>query len=52
MVNPGLIYPQGYPQFTSPPVISQEAPQGVQLPNHKVNPQTANQIIVGSDQNR
>lgn len=42
MVNPELMYPQGYPQFSSPLVIaqeaSQEASQGVQLPNHQANP--------------
>lgn len=38
IVNPGLMYPQGYPQFASPPVIAQETSQGVQLPNHQANP--------------
>lgn len=33
MVNPGLMYPRGYPPFASPPVISQATPQGIQLPN-------------------
>ncbi|XP_050897315.1 uncharacterized protein LOC127104154 [Lathyrus oleraceus] len=52
MVNQGLMYPQGYPQFASTPVIAQEAPRGVQLLNHQINPQTANQIAFGSDHNR
>ncbi|XP_050897112.1 uncharacterized protein LOC127103924 [Lathyrus oleraceus] len=49
MVNPGLVYPQGYPQIASTPVISQTTSQHVQLPNHQVNPQPTNQNVVGSD---
>ncbi|XP_050915086.1 uncharacterized protein LOC127130053 [Lathyrus oleraceus] len=37
MVNMGLMYPQGYPKFSSPPIITQETSQGVELPNHQTN---------------
>ncbi|XP_050889620.1 uncharacterized protein LOC127094899 [Lathyrus oleraceus] len=49
MVNQGLMYPQGYPQFSSPLVLTQEASQGVQLPSHQVKPQLSNDIVVGSE---
>lgn len=49
MVNQGLMYPQGYPQFASPPIITRPDSQGVQLPSHQVNPHPTNEIVVGSD---